>query len=66
MSVHYGLEYKRAKARAQELHELLLQLDTAAEILYNNLKYDDVLLLIQKIEDVRFKYYNIVELKGKI
>lgn len=71
MSIVNSIDYRRAKARVEELHELLLQLDTAAEILYTNLKYDGMLAAIQKVEDVRFKYYmeyeqnsNVLEFKG--
>lgn len=71
MSVIKSLDYRRAKDRIEELHALLLQLDTAAEILYTNLKYDGMLEAIQKLEDVRFKYYNeyeqysnVLEFKG--
>lgn len=66
MSVINSLEYKRSRARAEKLHELLLQLDSAAEILYNNIQYEDVFGLILKLEDIRFKYYNEYEIHSNV
>lgn len=72
MSVIFGLEYKKSKKRAEEIHGFLLELDLVADILYNRLEFSGVWETLMKLEDVRVQYYTefyehnkIVELKGK-
>lgn len=57
MTVHDGFKYKQAKNKVKELKSLLLQLDKAADILYNNLSYSGVWNLIQHLEETRIQYY---------
>lgn len=68
----YDLEYKKAKKRAQEIKEFLLELDSICDKMYNRLGYDGVWEALNKLEDVRINYYtqfyeysNIIKLDRK-
>jgi hypothetical protein len=67
------MEYQRSQKRAKELKSLLFELDSVADVLYNNINYNGVWDLLQHFEEVRIKYYvefyehdKIVQDKGKI
>lgn len=51
------LELKRMKNKAEKLANWLSQLDTICDLLYNSLEYDGVWEVIDKLEDVRVRYY---------
>lgn len=67
-----SLDYKKSKNRAKELKSFLLKLDSVCDVLYDNLNYDGMWDVIDKIESVRVKYYleyheyqNVVEMRKK-
>lgn len=73
MNIHDSAKYKDAKIKEAELRGLLLDLDSVAELLYNNLSYSGVWKTIQLFEEVRIEYYvlhheynSIVKNKGKL
>lgn len=67
-----NINYKQSERKAQELKELLLDIDRVCDILYNRLDYEGVWETILCLEDVRVQYYvewfeheMIVQTKGK-
>lgn len=57
MKVIDSFEYKRAKKEVKELKTLLTQLDTVADMLYNNISRKGVWDLLMKLEEVRLENY---------
>lgn len=57
MKVYDSIEYQRAKKRSEELKNLLYQLDTIGDLLYNVIEHDGIWSIVDKFEDVRMKYY---------
>lgn len=73
MSVFSSLDYKKALDEEPKLKMFIYQLDTMTDMLYNNLEYEGIWDVLNKMEDVRIKYYlgydevqTILETKGKI
>lgn len=50
-------EYRKAEKKADNLLDFLLELDSAANMLYNRLEYPEVWTLVKHLEGVRIKYY---------
>lgn len=51
------LEYKRAKARKEELEPYLKELDKLSDFLYNFLHLRLSFSILEVVEDVRIQYY---------
>ena len=57
MSVITHLSDIKNKKRAEELHQLLMELDLIVENLYKIVEHNGILSLILKAEDLRVRYY---------
>lgn len=52
-----NLNISLAQKRANELKRFLSELDTICDMLYSRLDYKGIWDVIEKLEDVRIKYY---------